>query len=223
MYESERQWQDVDHYFIDQLVGEDTALREAREASRAAGLPDHEVAPNQGKLLSLICQLVGARRVLEFGTLAGYSTIWLARAVGAKGHVSTMEVDENCAAVARTNFERAGVADRIRLLPGPAADSVHGLIAAGAEPFDVIFIDADKPNNPLYLAAALRLSRPGTVIIGDNVVRNGEVTDPNSSDPRVQGSRALIEAIGNDPRLSATALQTVGVKGWDGFVLAIVT
>ena len=222
MYESQQQWRDVDRYFVDELVGEDTALRRAREASRAAGLPDHEVAPNQAKLLALLCEMVGARRVLEFGTLGGYSTIWLARAVGEQGHVTTMEVDETHAAVARANFERAGVANRIKLLFGAAADSVRQLVADSEPAFDLIFIDADKPNNPIYLSAALELSRPGTVIVCDNVVRDGAVTDPASDDPRVHGTRSLIKAIGNNPRLSATALQTVGIKGWDGFALAIV-
>ncbi|MEC3919954.1 O-methyltransferase [Nocardia sp. CDC160] len=223
MYESEQSWRDVDRYVIEELVAEDDALSAARETSRAAGLPDHEVAPNQAKLLALICQMTGARRVLEFGTLGGYSTIWFARAVGATGHVTTLEVDEQYAEVARANFERAGVADRINLVLGSATETVEALIAAGEEPYDVVFIDADKPNNPAYLGAALRLSKSGTVIIGDNIVRNGAVTDPHSDDPRVHGSRALIEAMGSDPRLNATALQTVGVKGWDGFALAVVT
>lgn len=222
MYQGEQQWNAVDRYLVDALVGEDDALRQAREASRAAGLPEHEVAPNQGKLLAMICEMVRARRVLEFGTLAGYSTIWFARAVGDQGEVTTLEISESAAAVARANFARAGVTDRIRMLSGPAVDSVQTLIATGEADFDVIFIDADKPNNPAYLAAALRLSHPGTVIIADNVVRNGAVIDPDSDDPRVCGSRALIEAMGSHPQLTATALQTVGTKGWDGFAVAIV-
>ena len=220
MYESEKLWRDVDEYFVRELCPEDDALTAARTSSRDAGLPDHEVAANQGQLLALICQMIGARRVLEFGTLAGYSTIWLARAVGAEGRVTTLEVDETAARVSRENFERAGVADRIDLLLGPATESSAGLVRDGVEPYDLVFIDADKANNLAYLEAALALTRPGSVIVGDNVVRNGAVVDAASEDPRVQGSRSLIEAIGRDDRLDATALQTVGSKGWDGFVLA---
>ncbi len=220
MYEPDPRWCEVDTYFVDALAAEDEALVHARVASRAAGLPDHEVAPNQAKLLALLCQMIAARRVLEFGTLGGYSTIWLARAVGSGGHVTTLEVDPACAAVARSNVARAGVADRIAVIEGPAAETVHHLVARGTEPYDLVFIDADKPNNAIYLAAALDLSRPGTVIVGDNVVRNGAVADPASPDPRVVGSRALIDMMASDARLDATALQTVGVKGWDGFALA---
>ncbi len=149
------------------------------------------------------------------------SAIWFARAVSADEHVTTMEVDETYPALARDNLDRAEVTDRVRLAVGPAAESVRALIDANEDPFDVILIDADKPNNPIYLEAALTLSRPATVIIGDNVVRDGAVTDPESEDPRVHGSRALIEAIGRDANLSATALQTVGLKGWDGFPIAV--
>ena len=220
MYESEQEWRAVDEYVVDRLVHEDKALQAARAASRAAGLPDHEMAPNQAKLLALLCQAIGARRVLEFGTLAGYSTIWLARAVGPSGRVTTLEVDPTAARVARENFERAGVTDRVDLIEGAALDSVRGLIEVGTAPYDVVFIDADKPNNPSYLEAALDLAHPGTLIIGDNVVRDGAVADPSSDDPRVIGSQALIDMMGSDPRLDATAIQTVGSKGWDGFVLA---
>jgi predicted O-methyltransferase YrrM len=220
MYESERVWREVDAYFIEHLCPDDAALSDARNFSRSAGLPDHEVAPNQAKLLTLVCQMIGAERVLEFGTLAGYSTIWFARAVGADGHVTTLEADPTCAQVSRANFERAGVADRIELLEGPAVESSIRLVAAGAEPYDLVFIDADKANNLTYLQAAMALTHPGSVIIGDNIVRNGAVTDPQSDDDRVHGSRALIEAMGSDPRLDATALQTVGMKGWDGFAIA---
>lgn len=220
MYESEEIWRRVDAYFIDNLCPDDDALSSARNASRAAGLPDHEVAPNQAKLLSLICSMIGARSVLEFGTLAGYSTIWFARAVGPDGHVTTLEVDPDCARVAKQNFAIAGVGPRIELLEGRAIDSARDLVARGAGPFDLVFIDADKPNNLQYLNAALQLTRPGSVIVGDNVVRNGAVVDAQSDDARVQGSRQLIEAMSRDPRLEATAIQTVGMKGWDGFALA---
>ncbi|WP_232519818.1 O-methyltransferase [Actinosynnema pretiosum] len=220
---SEQRWRDVDGYFAAELAVEDEVLARARAAGRAAGLPEHEVAPNQGRFLELVCLAVGARRVLEFGTLAGCSTIRFARAVGAGGSVVALEVDERCAEVARANFVAAGVADRVELLLGPAADSARGLVEAGVAPFDVVFIDADKPNNPVCLEAALRLPRSGTVIVVDNVVRDGAVVDAGSADPRVLGSRALVEALGRDERVAAvTALQTVGAKGWDGFALAVV-
>ncbi|WP_285728259.1 O-methyltransferase [Psychromicrobium xiongbiense] len=222
MYEGEEIWRSVDQYFIDHLVNEDDALRQARLSSTRTVMPEADVAPNQGAFLSVIAQIAGARRVLEFGTLAGYSTIWLARAIGPDGTVVTLEIDEATADIARKNFERAGVAGRVQLIVGPAADSARALIEAGTEPFDVVFIDADKPNNPLYLKAALALSRPGTVIVGDNVVRNGAIVDPESDDPRVHGTWALIERLGSDNTLEATALQTVGLKGWDGFAIGIV-
>jgi len=160
--------------------------------------------------------------VLEIGTLGGYSTIWLARALPPGGRVITLEADPVCAEVARINIERAGLADRIEIRVGRAADSLPQLLAEGAGPFDFIFIDADKPSNPLYLEWALKLSRPGTAIIGDNVVRHGAVADPHSTDANVQGVRRFLELMAAEPRLSATALQTVGSKGWDGFSLAIV-
>ena len=215
-------WHDVDRYFIDQLVSEDDALVAARESSEFTALPFADVSPTQGALLSVIARLSGARRVLEFGTLAGYSAIWLARAIGDEGRLITLELDEPTAAIARENLNRAGVGDRVEIVVGPAIDSARQLVASGAEPFDLVFIDADKPNNPHYLDAALELSRPVTVIIADNVVRGGLVTDDDSEDPRVVGTRALIERMGSDSRLHATALQTVGLKGWDGFAIAVV-
>jgi predicted O-methyltransferase YrrM len=222
MYEGEAIWGAVDEYFIDRLVHEDDALAVARASSTETAMPLADVAPNQGAFLSIIAQIAGARRVLEFGTLAGYSTIWLARAVGPEGEVVTFEIDESTAAIARANFERAGVADRIELVVGPAAESVKVLVDQRVEPFDMVFIDADKPNNPVYLEASLALSHPGTVIIGDNVVRNGAVADPKSDDPRVHGTWSLIEKLGTAGHIDATALQTVGVKGWDGFTIAVV-
>jgi predicted O-methyltransferase YrrM len=217
-----REWGEVDDYLVATVVDEDEVLVAARAAGRAAGLPAIEVAPNQAALLALLCRMSGARRVLELGTLAGYSTIWFARAVGEQGHVTTLEIDPAHAAVARANFERAGVADRVRLVEGPATDSLRAMVDAGEEPFDLVFIDADKPDNPRYLGAAVALSRPGTVIVVDNVVRQGAVADAASQDPSVVGSRGVLEAIGRHPRLTATALQTVGSKGWDGFALAVV-
>jgi predicted O-methyltransferase YrrM len=222
VYDGEAIWAKVDDYFIEHLVDEDEALVAARESSVHTAMPQADVAPNQGAFLSVITRIAGARRVLEFGTLAGYSTIWLARAVGPAGTVVTFEIDPGTAAVAAENLRRADVADRVDLVVGPAIESVRALIAANVEPFDLVFIDADKPSNPAYLEAALALSHPGTVIIGDNVVRNGAVADPDSTDPRVHGTWGLIDLLGQDDRIEATALQTVGLKGWDGFVIGVV-
>jgi predicted O-methyltransferase YrrM len=222
MYESLEQWREVDEYFVATLVGEDHALAQARTDSHAAGLPTGEVAPNQGALLSLLARMSGTRRALEIGTLGGYSTIWLGRAVGADGHVTSLEIDPDRAAVARRNVDRAGLGDRVDIVVGPAADSLRDLIERGAEPFDLVFIDADKPNNPRYLEASLALTQPGSVIVADNVVRNGAVVDPASPDANVQGVRRFIELVRQHPRLDATALQTVGSKGWDGFALILV-
>lgn len=223
MTDEQRAWAAVDEYLVTELVAEDARLLAAREAGRAAGLPAIEVAPNQGRLLALLCRMVGARRVLEFGTLAGYSTLWFADAVGPTGHVTTLEIDPRHAEVARQNFTRAGVADRVRLIEGPAGDSADALVAAGEEPFDLVFVDADKPSNARYLATAVDLAHPGTVIVVDNVVRAGAVVDATSVDARVQGSRDVLHAMGTHPRLDATALQTVGAKGWDGLAIALVT
>ncbi|MEV0536047.1 O-methyltransferase [Kitasatospora sp. NPDC050463] len=216
-------WTAVDTYFNGLLVEEDAALLAAVADSEAAGLPPHQVAPNQGKLLSLLARVHGARRVLEIGTLGGYSTIWLARALPEGGRLVTLEADEQCAAVATCSIERAGLAEVVELRTGRALDTLPQLEKEGGEPFDLVFIDADKPSNPAYLEWALRLTRPGSLIIGDNVVRDGAVTDGASTDPRVQGVRRFTEQIAAHPRLTATAVQTVGEKGYDGFVLALVT
>ncbi|QCR39187.1 O-methyltransferase [Microbacterium sp. SGAir0570] len=219
-YASAPAWRAVDDYFTDALVREDDALASARQSGERTTMPNAEVAANQGALLGLITQLSGARRVLEFGTLAGYSTIWFARAVGPEGKVVTFELEPANAEVARENFERAGLADRIELVEGSAADSAERLISEGTEPFDLVFIDADKPSNPLYLQAALELTGPGAVIIIDNVVRDGAVAGAGSDDPRVIGVRDVVDAIAARDDLTATALQTVGVKGWDGLIIA---
>lgn len=221
MYEAEARWERVDRYLLRLLVPEDDALRRARTESHDVGLPAHEVAPNQGAFLGLLTRLAGARRVLEIGTLGGYSTIWFARSVGSDGWVTSLEVDPDRAAVAQRNLARAGVAERVEVVVAPAMETLDAYIAESSEPFDVVFIDADKPRNPQYLAAALQLSRPGTVIVADNVVRDGAVTDENSKDPSVIGIRRFLEMVRDDPRLDATALQTVGVKGWDGLVIAL--
>ncbi len=219
-YESAAAWREVDDYFAAILTPEDSALKAARESGAETTMPNAEVAPNQGALLGLLTQVAGARRVLEFGTLAGYSTIWFARAVGPDGHVVTLELEAGNAEVARANFARAGVSDRIDVLVGPATQSAEQLIGSNAEAFDVVFIDADKPNNPAYLDAALKLTNPGALIIIDNVVRDGAVTQVDSGDPRVQGVQVVTREIGAHPDLDAAAIQTVGIKGWDGFIIA---
>ncbi|PWK65040.1 putative O-methyltransferase YrrM [Streptomyces sp. CG 926] len=218
---TQQTWTAVDDYFDGLLVGQDEALVAAATDSEAAGLPAHQVAPNQGKLLNLLARVRGARRILEIGTLGGYSTIWLARALPADGRLVTLEVDERCADVAAANITRAGLDHVVEIRRGPAVDLLPGL--TGEAPFDLVFIDADKPSNPEYLEWALKLTRPGSVIIGDNVVRDGAVVDGDSSDPRAQGVRRFTELIAEHPRLTATALQTVGSKGYDGFVMALVT
>ncbi|MBE8471118.1 O-methyltransferase [Streptomyces justiciae] len=216
-------WTAVDDYFNGLLVEEDPALLDAVKDSAAAGLPGHQVAANQGKLLNLIARVRGARSILEIGTLGGYSTIWLARALPEGGRLVTLEADERCAEVARANVARAGLGDIVELRLGKALDTLPVLVEESAGPFDLVFIDADKPSNPDYLRWALKLTRPGSVIVGDNVVRDGAVTDPDSDDPRVQGVRRFTELIAAEPRLTATTVQTVGSKGYDGFTLALVT
>lgn len=212
-------WVAVDRYFSDLFVAPDRALDEALAASDAAGLPPINVSPCQGKLLALFARMIGARRILEIGTLGGYSTIWLARALAPGGRVVTLEVDPRHAEVARGNFERAGVSNVVDLHLGKAVDTLARLRADGAGPFDVIFIDADKPSYTDYLTWSLALSRPGTVIIADNVVRGGRVADAASTDAAVQGVRRFNAAVAADTRLAATGVQTVGVKGYDGFTI----
>lgn len=219
---SQQQWTRVDSYIDRKIVGADTALDEALAHNRAAGLPEIDVSPSQGKFLHLLARMAGSRTILEIGTLGGYSTIWLARALPPGGRLVTLERSAHHAAVATANLARAGLADRVDIRVGAALDTLPRLEAERLGPFDFVFIDADKPSNPDYFAWALKLSRPGTVILCDNVVRAGAVTDAASSDPNVRGVRALFDAIAGDARVSATALQTVGGKGWDGFVLALV-
>jgi predicted O-methyltransferase YrrM len=215
---SQRQWSAVDRYFADLLVAPDAALDAAREASRAAGLPDIAVAPNQGKLLWLLARMQGAKRILEIGTLGGYSTIWLARALPPGGKLTTLEVDPKHAEVARANLARTGLADRAEVITGRALDTLPKL----SGPFDFIFIDANKDGSPDYFRWALKLSRPGSVMVFDNVVRDGKVIDAKTTDPLVQGVRRLHELIAAEPRVSATTIQTVGVKGYDGLAIALV-
>jgi predicted O-methyltransferase YrrM len=218
----QEQWTAVDRYFADHLVQSDPVLVAALEANVAAGLPPIDVTPNQGKLLQLLAQLCRARRILEIGTLGGYSTIWLARALPVGGRLVTLEAEPKHAEVARSNIARAGLTDVVDIRVGPALVTLSQLDEQRAGPFDLIFIDADKPNNPEYLTWALKLSRPGSLIIGDNVVREGAVLDAASRDASVQGIRRFLDMLAAEPRLSATALQTVGSKGYDGFAMALV-
>ena len=209
---------DVDAWFAERLIGPDEALEAILAANAAAGLPPIDVSPLQGRFLQLIARAIGARRVLEIGTLGGTSTLWLARAVGDGGKVVTLELQPRSAEVAGANLERAGVGARVEILTGAALD----LLPVLEGPFDLVFIDADKASQDAYLRWALTLSRPGTVIIGDNVVRDGEVANPASRDINVQGIRRFIDLLAAEPRLSATAIQTTGSKGWDGFAFAVV-
>lgn len=216
-------WTAVDEYLSGELVPHDPILDAVLEASTAAGLPAINVAPNQGKLLYLLARMNGARSILEIGTLGGYSTIWLARALPAGGRLITLESDPKHAEVARANIERAGFSDMIDLRVGKALDTLPELVAQSSGPFDLIFIDADKPNIPEYFRRALELSHVGTVIIVDNVIRDGAVIDETSIDPSVRGVRRLYDLIGSSPRVTATAIQTVGAKGYDGFAMVLVT
>lgn len=215
-------WEAVDGYIVDHLLGDDVVLDAALAANAAAGLPQIDVSPAQGKMLHLFARMVGARRILEIGTLGGYSTIWLAGALPEDGRMVTLEIDPHHAAVAGDNIARAGLGERVEVRVGAALSSLEAMIAQGEGPFDLVFVDADKENCVPYVRSAMALARPGTTIVVDNVVREGEVLDPASTDSRVHGVRALFDMIASEPRLSATAVQTVGAKKWDGFVLAVV-
>ena len=215
-------WTAVDRYISDLLVPADPALDEALAASAAAGLPPISVSPNEGKLLHLLARIQGARRILEIGTLGGYSTIWLARALPADGRLVTLEADPKHAEVACANLARAGLAGAVDVRVGRALDTLPRLLDEGQGPFDLVFLDADKPSNAEYVRWALRLSRPGTVIVADNVVRGGALVDERSDNSGIRGTRAMFELLAAEPRLSATAVQTVGSKGYDGFALALV-
>jgi predicted O-methyltransferase YrrM len=220
---SEDQWKAVDGYLSEQLVPRDAALEAALEASAAAGLPAINVSPMHGKLLHLLAKMQRAQRILEIGTLGGYSTIWLARALAADGRLITLEADAKHAGVARANIARAGLDRVVELRLGAALDTLPQIAAERPGPFDLIFIDADKQNIPHYFGWALQLSRVGSLIVVDNVVRGGAVTDAASGDASVQGVRKFLDILAAEPRVSATAIQTVGVKGYDGFALALVT
>ena len=215
-------WTEVDDYLADTLIPPDPALDAARATNAAAELPPIDVSPLQGKFLHLLAQLRGANRILEIGTLGGYSTIWLARALPPKGKLITLEFEPRHAEVAAENIARAGLTSKVEIRVGAAADSLPALCEEGVAPFDLIFIDADKPNNPVYLDWALKLARKGTLIVTDNVIRDGQVADPDSDDPSILGTRAMFARMASEPRLSCTALQTVGIKGYDGFAFALV-
>ena len=216
-------WTAVDRYLAELFVPSDPALDAVLEASVAAGLPPINVSPNQGKLLQILARMQGARNILEIGTLGGYSTIWLARALPAGGRLITLEYEPKHAEVARANLVRARLADVVELRVGRALDTLPQLAAEGRGPFDLIFIDADKERYPDYFTWALKLAQRGTVIIADNVVRKGAVSDAGSSDPLVQGVRRFNELLAAEKRVSATVIQTVGSKGYDGFAIALVT
>jgi predicted O-methyltransferase YrrM len=217
------QWTAVDRYITDHLLTHDLALEAALESSAVAGLPQIQVSPNQGKLLFLLARVQGARKILEVGTLGGYSAIWLARALPADGRLVTLESSAHHAEIARANVARAGLDDRVEILVGRALDTLPRLAAEKAGAFDLIFLDADKENNAHYFGWALKLSRRGSIIVCDNVVRNGAIVDDSTRDPGVVGTRQLYEAMAREPRVSVTAIQTVGSKGYDGFAMALVT
>jgi predicted O-methyltransferase YrrM len=219
----EEQWSNVDQYLVSLLAPSDPTLAQALANSDKAGLPQINVAPNQGKLLMLLSKMSGASRVLEIGTLGGYSTIWLARSLPSNGTLISLELDSHHANVARENLKGAGIETLVEIRVGPANESLRQMIDEAIEPFDFIFIDADKEGYPEYLDLSLRLSRVGTVIVADNVIRDGEVANVDSTDPRVLGVRTFLEQAASESRLDGTAVQTVGSKGYDGFALFVVS
>ena len=220
--EPEPLWLEVDRALEDWLGPEDAALRSATASAKRAEMPAIAVAPAQGRTLQVLARAIGARRILEIGTLAGYSAIWLARALPADGRLVTLEIDPERALVARENLARAGLSERSEVVVGPAADSLEALIRAKIAPFDMIFIDADKQNCLPYLRHALALARTGTLIVVDNAISRGRLIDPSTGDPSVEGVRSMMDAIRRHPRLKAAGIQTVGAKGYDGFLIATV-
>jgi predicted O-methyltransferase YrrM len=219
---NDKVWTDVDGYIADKLLGSDPVLDAVLEANRDAGLPAIDVSAAQGKLLNLLVRISGAKRILEIGTLGGYSTICLARGLPADGRLITLEYEPRHAEVARSNLLRAGLSEKVEVRVGAAAGLLPKVAADGLGPFDLVFIDADKPSNPIYLDWAIRLTRPGSIVILDNVVRDGAVIDARSSDANVVGSRAAYDFFAAHKQLDATAIQTVGSKGYDGFAIALV-
>lgn len=216
-------WAEVDAFIADLFVNPDPALDAALAASAEAGLPEIEVSPSYGKLLHLLARMIGARHILEIGTLGGYSTICMARALPPDGSLITLEAVPRHAEIARANIARAGLGKVVDIRVGKALDALPKIAAAGEGPFDLVFLDADKPNNPAYFEWALKLTRKGSLIVADNVVRHGALVDGDSDDPNVKGVRNFMEVIAREKRVSATAIQTVGLKGHDGFALALVT
>ncbi|MGE7843673.1 O-methyltransferase [Lysinibacillus sp. NPDC093712] len=214
-------WHDVDEYFIDKIIPFDETMENVLQTNKNAGIPEIDVSPTQGKLLYLLAKIKGAQNILEIGTLGGYSSIWLARALPESGKVYTLEIEPTYAEVAKQNILKAGCSSKVEVMVGNALHSLPTIKNSGLL-FDLIFIDADKPNNPQYLKWALELANSGALIIADNVVRNGEVIDDKSEDERVQGVRQFMDLLEQEPRIESTAIQTVGIKGYDGFVLAIV-
>jgi len=221
--EQQTVWRQVDRYFEERIIEHDPILEQVLHENRKAGLPAIDVTPLQGKLLHLLVMMHGSRRILEIGTLGGYSTIWMARALPPDGKIVTLELEPRHAKVAEQNLILANVKDKVDIRVGPALDQLAKMKEESVEPFDLVFIDADKANIPNYLRWALRFSRPGTVIICDNVVRNGEVINGMSSDPNVNGVRSFFDMLADEQRVTATAVQTVGSKGYDGFSIGIVT
>ncbi len=219
---SQEKWVEVERYITDTLVHSDPALDAALQSSEKAGLPPINVSPPQGRLLMLLARIVGARRILEIGTLGGYSAIWLARGLAPGGRLTTLELDPDHARIAAANIRAAGLSRVVEIRQGPALETLPQVEAEGKGPFDISFIDADKPSNPEYFAWALKLARPGSLIVVDNVVRDGEVVDSRSRDPSVRGVRRLNEMMAAEPRVIATEIQTVGSKGYDGFAIALV-
>lgn len=217
---NQESWTEVDHYLAQLLIEPDPTLTGALSANADAGLPPIDVSPVLGKFLMLLVKLSDARRVLEIGTLGGYSTIWMARGLPEGGRLVSLESNPKHVEVARRNIAHAGVADHVEVRLAPAAETLAQLVSEGAKPFDVVFIDADKANNAAYLEWALMLTRSGSVIVCDNVVRHGRILEEDAADESVVGTRSFLELLAADPRLEATALQTVGVKGWDGFAIA---
>jgi predicted O-methyltransferase YrrM len=220
---SNQTWTAVDEYVKEKLIGIDDALDAALTNSEMSNLPPINVSPAQGKFLHMLAKIQGAKSILEIGTLGGYSTIWLTWALPDGGQMVSLEYDQKHADVAQQNIEHAGLADRVEIMHGAALDTLPDLINDKRAPFDFVFIDADKQNNPAYVNWSMKLTRPGSIIIVDNVVRGGSLAETDSDDPSVQGARALFDLLDNEPKLDATALQTVGIKGYDGFVIALVT
>jgi predicted O-methyltransferase YrrM len=220
---NQEQWNFLDRYFGDRIVHGDAVLQAALDASAKAGLPAINVAENQGKFLHLLAKIGGARRILEIGTLGGYSTIWLARALPPGGTLITLEANADYAAVARANIERAGLSGMAAIMLGMGVDSLQHMITKGEAPFDLIFIDADKPSYPDYLRLCLQLARAGTVIVADNVIRQGRLADLANTEPDVQGMRQFFDMLAEHPEIESTAIQTVGTKGWDGFSISVVS